>query len=449
MLVSRRNFLSAAAASAVAPQIRAQPSRPNILFILADDLGYGDLGCYGQKKIATPNLDHLASEGVRFTQAYAGSTVCAPSRCALMTGLHTGHGRIRGNDRSGLQPTDTTIASLLKRAGYATGLVGKWGLGAACSPGVPNRQGFDYFFGYLDQRHAHTYYPTSMWENEAEFFLDRNFGDHRTQYSQDLFTERALRFLDQHKSEPFFLYLAYTTPHANNELTRESGNGMQVPSDAPYSDRDWPQPDRNFAAMVTRLDRDVGAILARLKHHSLDSNTLVIFASDNGPHREGGNHPEFFGSSGPLRGIKRDLYEGGIRVPAIARWPGVVPAGRSSDQVWAFWDFLPTSCELAGISAPQNLDGVSIAPALKGKSLAERPPLYWEFHEKGFFQAVRIGDWKGVRRQSIRGPIELYDLASDLGESADVASSHPDIVRQIAGAMRSLRSDSPEYPVTR
>jgi arylsulfatase A-like enzyme len=447
MQPSRRDFLSVASVAALG-RAAGQTRKPNILFILADDLGYGDLGCYGQQKIATPNLDRLAADGMRFTQAYAGSTVCAPSRCALMTGLHTGHARVRGNDRAGLLPADTTVATLLKRSGYATGLVGKWGLGAACSPGVPNLQGFDYFFGYLDQRHAHTYYPTSMWENDHEFFLDKNFGVHRTQYSQDLFTDRALKFVDDHKSNPFFLYLAYTTPHANNELTRENGNGMEVPSDSPYSDRDWPQPDKNFAAMVTRLDRDIGTLLDRLKQHNLDSNTLVMFSSDNGPHREGGNRPEFFNSSGGLRGIKRDLYEGGIRVPAIARYPGVVQPGSTSDQPWAFWDFLPTACDVAGIQVPKRLDGVSILPVLKGGKLPSRPPFYWEFHEKGFFQAVRTGNWKGVRRQSRTEPIELFDLATDTAEAHDVAAANPDVTARIASLLRTSRTDSPAYRVT-
>ncbi|HUS07351.1 MAG TPA: arylsulfatase, partial [Bryobacteraceae bacterium] len=445
--MNRRAFLTAFAGS---PLSFAQPAarKPNIIFILADDLGYGDLGCYGQTKTQTPNIDKLASEGIRFTQAYAGSTVCAPSRCALMTGKHTGHGRIRGNTRLDLQPEDMTVPKLLKKAGYRTALIGKWGLGTAGHEGAPNKQGFDEFFGYLDQRHAHSYYPTHLWENDYEFFLPGNFGSKRTQYTHDLFTQRALSFVDaQNAAKPFFLYLAYTIPHANNELTKESGNGMEVPGDAPYSGRDWPQQDKNFAAMVTRLDKDVGRLMDLLKQKGLDQNTLVLFTSDNGPHREGGNRPEFFHSSGPLKGIKRALYEGGIRVPAIARWTGVIQPGRTVDQPWAFWDFLPTAAGLAGVAAPQGLDGISIAPVFRGESIPDRDHFYWEFHERGFAQAVRMGDWKGVRNPG--AALELYNLKTDISEKNNVAAAHPDVVARLAAIMQHDRTDSPDFPVTR
>ncbi len=445
--MDRRQFLAGLAAASLTAQAPAA-RKPNIVFILADDLGYGDLGCFGQKLIQTPHVDRLASEGIRFTSAYSGSTVCAPSRCALMTGKHTGHGRIRGNTKSDLLPEDVTVAKLLKSAGYATGIFGKWGLGTAGHSGIPNRQGFDEWFGYLDQLHAHTYYPTHVWENEREHFLTGNFGIKRHDYTPDLFLERALGFLDRHKDHPFFLYYPSTIPHANNELTRESGNGMEVPEDAPYSDKPWPQPDKNFAAMVTRLDRDVGTILAKLKTLGLENNTLVIFTSDNGPHKEGGNHPDFFHSSGPLRGIKRDLYEGGIRVPAMARWPAVIQPDQVSNQPWAFWDFLPTCAEVAGVKPPAAMDGISIVPALKGQPLTGREYFYWEFHEKGFTQAVRLGDWKGVRRATLANPIELYNLAGDLGETKDVAAQHPEIVQKIAAILRTAHIDSPDYPIT-
>ncbi|MGH9630927.1 MAG: sulfatase-like hydrolase/transferase, partial [Bryobacteraceae bacterium] len=307
--------------------------------------------------------------------------------------------------------------------------------------------GFDEFFGYLDQKHAHTYYPTQLWDNEREHMLDGNFGPDQRDYSHDIFTKRALDFVDRHKDQPFFLYLAYTIPHANNELTRMSGNGMQVPSDAPYSDRDWPQPDKNFAAMITRLDKDVGELLGRLKSLGIEQDTLVLFSSDNGPHKEGGNNPEFFNSNGPLRGIKRDLYDGGIRVPAIARWPQKIRPNQVSDQVWAFWDFLPTAAEVAGASAPTGLDGISIVPALNGKPLPKREYLYWEFHERGFSQAVRTGDWKGVRPKSMSAPIELYNIKEDIGETRDVASEHPDVVKRIAGFMQAAHVDSELFPV--
>jgi arylsulfatase A-like enzyme len=443
--VNRRQFLGSVSASAL--PLFARTSKPNILFILADDLGYGDIGCYGQTKIATPNIDKLASEGIKFTQAYCGSTVCAPSRCVLMTGYHTGHCRIRGNARVDLQAGDVTVAEVLKQAGYKTALFGKWGLGTAGNSGVPNRQGFDEFFGFLDQKHAHTQYPTQVWQNEREFLLDGNFGPGRKDYVHELFTRRALDFIEREKSGPWFLYLAYTIPHANNELTRQTGNGMEVPTDEPYSNRDWPQPDKNFAATVHRLDADVGKLMTKLEETGAAKDTLVVFVSDNGPHREGGNNPEFFNSNGPLRGIKRDLYDGGIRTPAIIRWTGMVKPGQVSEQVWAFQDFLPTAAELAGTKAPAGIDGISIVPALHGKPMQKREYLYWEFHERGFSQAVRLGDWKGVRRQSRSNPIELYKITEDAEESHDLASAHPEVVKRVAEIFRTGRTESKEFPI--
>lgn len=444
-MFNRRQFLGSLAASVVPLQSRQK--QPNILFILADDLGYGDLGCYGQKVAATPNIDRLAAEGIRFTQVYCGSTVCAPSRCALMTGYHMGHARIRGNARVDLQPDDVTVAKVLKGAGYRTGIVGKWGLGTAGNSGVPNRQGFDEWYGFLDQKHAHTQYPTQLWENEEEVFLDGNFGPGRKDYAHDIFTSRALKFIDKHKAGPWFLYLAYTIPHANNELTRQTGNGMEIPSDAPYSDKPWPQPDKNFAATMHKLDSDVGALMNKLRDLGVAEDTLVIFVSDNGPHKEGGNNPEFFNSNGPLRGIKRDLYEGGIRTPAIARWTGTVKPGQVSDAIWTFWDFLPTAAELAGVKSPTGIDGISFVPALHGRAMPAREYLYWEFHERGFNQAVRMGDWKGVRTGSRRKPIELYNLKDDIGETSNVADKHADVVKKIAAIMTSARTDSKLFPI--
>jgi arylsulfatase A-like enzyme len=410
-------------------------------------LGYGDLGCYGQKIVATPHIDKLASEGIRFTQVYCGSTVCAPSRCCLMTGLHTGHARIRGNARVDLLPDDVTVAEVVKQAGYRTALIGKWGLGRAGTNGIPNRQGFDEFYGFLDQKHAHTQYPTQVWDNELESFLDGNFGPPRKDYIHDIFTEKALQFIDRQKAGPWFLYLAYTIPHANNELNRQTGNGMEVPSDEPYSDRNWPQPDKNFAATVHRLDKDVGRLMAKLDELGIAEDTLVFFVSDNGPHKEGGNDPEFFDSNGPLRGIKRDLYDGGVRTPAIARWKGSIRAGQVSDAIWAFWDVLPTAAELAGVKAPGGLDGMSIVPVLQGKPLPPREYLYWEFHERGFSQAVRLGEWKGVRRGSRQNPIELYNVVKDEGEQNDVSRAHPDVIKRIARIFTEGRTDSPLFPV--
>jgi arylsulfatase A-like enzyme len=453
--MKRREFLQTLPAMAGLGMAQAQPARrPNILFIMADDLGYGDLGCYGQKQIQTPNIDRLAASGMRFTQAYAGATVCAPSRCALMTGKHSGHGFIRGNANVSLRPQDTTVAEVLKKAGYNTALIGKWGLGEPYSTGTPNRKGFDEWFGYLSQLLAHTYYPTTLWENEKEFMVTGNFSSKRTAYSHDLFTARALSFLERQRAgSPFFLELAYTIPHANNEAGNQTGNGLEVPSDEPYTSRDWPQVEKNFAAMITRMDRDVGRVLDALRARGLDRETLVIFTSDNGPHKEGGGqgmpgqNPEFFHSSGPLRGIKRDLYEGGIRVPAIASWPGVISPGTTSDAKWAFWDFLPTAAELAGAPAPRGIDGMSIVPALQGRPLPNREYFYWEFHEGGFFQGVRMGDWKGVRLKAKAAPIELYDLATDVGEKNNVAAQHPEVVKRIGEIMASARTESAEFPV--
>jgi arylsulfatase A-like enzyme len=425
--------------------------RPNIVFILSDDLGYGELGCYGQKMIKTPRIDRMAAEGIRFTDFYAGCTVCAPSRCTLMTGQHTGHCRIRGNEQLPLSAEDVTVAKMLRAGGNATGIIGKWGLGEPGSSGIPNRQGFDYWFGYLDQVHAHNYYPDYLWRNEEKVSLpnvvEKGVAKKRVTYSHDLFAAEALEFVEKHHDKPFFLYLALTIPHANNEAAK---NGMEVPDDKPYSDRDWPQVEKNKAAMISRMDTDVGRLLDKLKALGLDERTIVFFTSDNGPHHEGGVDPAFFRASGPLRGVKRDLYEGGIRVPMIVRWPGRIAAGQVSDVVWAFWDFLPTAAELAGAQPPAGIDGVSIAPALlapAGKTVAPAHEfLYWEFHEGGFRQAVRMGRWKAVRTKLDR-PLELYDLRDDLGETTNVAAKHPEIVATIDAYLKRARTDSPNWPI--
>jgi arylsulfatase A-like enzyme len=444
-------------------QATASRDGPNIIFILADDLGYGDLGCYGQETIRTPNLDRMAAEGMIFTDHYAGTCVCAPSRCSLMTGLHTGHTYIRGN--SEVQPMGqlplpaetVTLPKLLKQAGYTTGLIGKWGLGGPDSTGTPNKQGFDYFFGYLCQRHAHNYYPEFLFRNDERVPLANEVkpinppsgvATKRIQYSHDLFAAAALDFVGRHRREPFFLYLAFTIPHANNEAGKE---GMEVPSYGPYANEDWPAPDKGRAAMITRMDTDIGRLLARLKVLGLDNRTLVLFSSDNGPHKEGGADPEFFDSNGPLRGYKRDLYEGGIRAPLIARWPGHIAAGSGTNHVCAFWDFLPTCCDLAGVTPSENLDGLSTLPTLLGKAeqQKEHPYLYWEFHEQGKKQAVRMGDWKAVRLDAAKdpnGPIELYNLKDDLGEERNVADQHPEIVERMAEIMKVARTPSEHWP---
>ncbi len=443
--IGRRQFikgagwgtLAIAAGSTIVSRASGSKDRPpNVIFIMADDLGYGDLGCYGQKTIKTPSIDKMASEGMRFTDCYAGSTVCAPSRCCLMTGYHTGHARVRGNKRHPLLPEDVTVAEILKQAGYTTGIVGKWGLGEPDTSGIPNRQGFDYWFGYLNQHRAHNYYPDFFWKNEERFFVKR------ITYSHDLFTQEALNFVRQNKNRPFFLYLPYTIPHAFNE---GGINGMPIPSDKPYSDENWRQQSKNHAAMITRMDRDIGTLFDLLKELGIDDNTIVFFTSDNGPHREGGADPEFFNSNGPLRGIKRDLYEGGICVPMIARWPGKIEAGAVSDRPWAFWDFLPTAAELTGVRTPKDIDGISMLPELLGKKQKQHEYLYWEFHERGYQQAVRMDRWKGVR--SKQGALELYDLSKDRGETNNIADRHPDTVKKIEDLMTRARIDSEHYPI--
>jgi len=431
----------------------AAARKPNIIFIHADDLGYGDLSSYGQRNFKTPNIDALAAAGTRFTQYYAGSTVCAPSRSALMTGQHTGHTRIRGNARYPLQPEDVTVAEVLKSAGYRTALVGKWGLGEAETVGIPTKQGFDYFFGYLNQRHAHNYYPSFLWCNEERVKLrnivpnedDEGSGvsTNKLDYSPDLFTAEALKFIEQNSRASFFLYLAYILPHANNEAKNK---GMEVPDLGEFANKDWPEPEKGKAAMITRMDRDIGRLMALLKRLGLDNETVVIFTSDNGPHKEGGADPDFHNSSGPLRGIKRDLYEGGIRVPMIVRWPGKVKAGKTSEHVWAHWDFLPTAAAIAGVKPPANIDGISMLPALRGQRQRGHEFLYWEFHERGFDQAVRMGDWKAVRRDLV-DPIELYNLKDDLGERDNIAAKHPEIIKKIEAYLKSARSESSLWPI--
>lgn len=437
----------------------AEPSgQPNLVFILADDLGWGDLGCYGQTKIKTPNLDKLADSGVRFTHCYAGSTVCAPSRCALMTGLHTGHCRVRGNGGTpkgnvALEPGDPCVAEVLKKAGYATALIGKWGLGEEGSVGVPNKKGFDHFFGFLNQTHAHNYYPDFLWRNDTKVSLKnvesktKGVAEKRIEYAPDLLLAEGLQFLDENKAKPFFLYYATIAPHANNERTRADGNGNEVPSDAPYTNESWPQSEKNKAAMITRLDADVGKLLTKLTELGLDEKTIVIFSSDNGPHKEGGNDPAFFQSSGPFRGFKRSLTDGGVRVPGIVRWKGVTKPGTVSDHVWAFWDFLPTVCEVIGVKTPEGLDGVSIAPTITGRGTQKAHEfLYWEFHENGFRQGVRHKHWKAIR-PAPGAALELYDTKADPGEATNVAAANPDMVKRIEEYLKTARTESKEFPI--
>jgi len=415
----------------VAP-LAAAAERPNVIFILADDLGYGDLGCFEQKLIQTPHLDRMAAEGMRFTQAYAGATVCAPSRCCLMTGKHGGHAPIRGNrevqpEGQVPMPADTfTVAHLMRRAGYRTCLIGKWGLGYPGSDSTPEKMGFDFFFGYNCQRMAHEHYPPELWRNTERVPLDG------MTYSHDLFTQEALAFVRKNREQPFFLDLSFTLPHAK----------LQGPDLGPYADRDWPENLKQLAAMITRLDDSVGQVFALLKELQLDDRTLVFFASDNGA----AYSDQLFQHSGPLRGFKRDMYEGGLRSPSMARWPGHISAGAVSDQVWAFWDVMPTLAELIGQPSPKDIDGVSILPALLKEQKVEHAPLYFEFHERGFDQAVRLGDWKGVRH-GLKQPLELYDLKMDLAESNDVARQNPDVIARLERFLQSARVDSELWPI--
>ena len=450
---------SLATAPAAAP-------RPNIIFILADDLGYGELGCYGQKLIQTPHLDRMAAEGIRFTQFYAGSTVCAPSRSVLLTGKHLGHTTVRGNAGPNnpaaqmLRADDVTVAKVLKESGYATGVIGKWGLGEPDSAGHPNRQGFDYWFGFLSQHHAHNHYPDHLWRNGDRVPLPNvvtrlgldgaGYATERVQYAGDLFAAEALQFVERNREKPFFLYLALTVPHANNERTRALKDGQEVPDYAPYTDKDWTQPNKGQAAMITRMDKQIGELLAKLKQLGLEEKTLVLFTSDNGPHKEGGNDPQFFQASGPLRGLKRDLFEGGIRMPFLARWPGRIKAGGVSGHVGYFGDFLATAAELAGATPPKDLDSLSFVPTLLGDAGAQARHefLYWEFFERGFNRAVLLeGRWKGIRLQRRSAPMQLYDLANDLGEKDNVAAANPGIVERIATLMKTAHVDSPLWPV--
>ncbi|MHC4061241.1 MAG: arylsulfatase, partial [Planctomycetota bacterium] len=454
----------AAAASALPSWLPARAATkpgPNILLIVADDLGYGDLGCYGQKKILTPNIDKLAEEGMSFSQCYAGSTVCAPSRCSLMTGMHNGHNRIRDNlpHNIWLRPDDVTVAEVLRQAGYKTGAIGKWALGDPGSWGLPNLQGFDYWYGHLKQDLAIYYYPTHLWENDRIVMLQDlvmvndvgkmkgNRAGQRVKYTHDLFTEKAVSFIEEHREDPFFLYLAYTLPHFS-DYPNDSPDHYMVPSDEPYTEKDWPQIAKNYAAMITRMDRDVGRIMELIKKLGIDENTIVFFTSDNGAYLGSAPPREFFDSNAVLRGGKRDLYEGGIRIPMIVRWPRKVPARKVSDQIWAFWDFLPTAAELVALPAPKDIDGISMLPALLGKPQKSHEYLYWDYGHvrRTYKQAVRMGHWKGIRN-GVRAPIELYNLNQDLAESTDVASKNPQVVAQIEQIMRTAPADSEDYPI--
>lgn len=423
-------------------------AKPNVVFILADDLGIGDLSCYGQKQFSTPNIDALATAGTRFSSAYAGSTVCAPSRCALMTGYHCGHARIRGNGKNEdvLRRDDVVIPELMKKAGYRTGMFGKWALGRLGMPGYPTRKGWDEWFGFFSQLQAHRYYPEALLHNDELVELTGNSGTRKGDYAPDVIHGQAMKFLDQQKADtPFFMYYTSVIPHTNNELGRDTGNGQEVPEDAPFGAKPWPQVEKNFAAMVNRLDRQVGTIVDALKQKKLYDNTLIVFTSDNGAHQEGGHKFDFFDSNGPLNGIKRSLTEGGIRVPAIAVWADQIPAWKVNDTPWAFWDVMPTLAGLAGTAAPKGIDGMDVMDVWRGKSTKTHPYYYWEFHEGGFAQAVRKGNWKCIKQKT--GSVQLFDLSKDLGEETDLASANPQVVNELVALLKTARVDSPDWPV--
>jgi uncharacterized sulfatase len=433
--------------------------RPSVVFILTDDLGFGELGCYGQDAIRTPRLDRMAAEGMRFTSFYAGSTVCAPSRCVLMTGKHTGRARIRGNAQLPLFPEDWTVAEVFRQAGYRTALCGKWGLGEEGSTGLPTRQGFEAFLGYLNQHHAHNYYPSFLIRNEERIALPNvqahedaqggGWAAERRAWSHDLIIEEAMTFIRREHREPFFLFLALTVPHANNERARALGDGQETPDYGIYADRDWPTPNKGQAAMITRMDHDVGRVLDLLQELNVAERTLVLFSSDNGPHREGGNQPEFFDPNGPLRGMKRDLYDGGIRVPTLAWWPGTVPAGTTSGRPAYFGDMLATACDLTGTPVPADTQSISFLPLLKGREAEQQDHayLYWEFYERGGSQAVRFGDWKAVRKPAFHGSVELYNLDADLGETEDLAARRLELVERAISMMDEAHYPDPEWKV--
>jgi arylsulfatase A-like enzyme len=447
----------------------------NIIYILADDLGYADVGSYGQTKISTPNIDKLAEEGMLFTQHYSGSTVCAPSRSALLTGLHTGHTGIRGNkeiEPEGQHPLKSeyvTMAEALKEAGYKTGAFGKWGLGFVGTEGDPNKQGFEEFYGYNCQRQAHRYFPEHLWHNDKKVMLEGNEGFNNTvTYSSHLIHDKALGFLEDNKDNPFFMFYPNVAPHAEliipegEMMKKYEGKFDETPyvnerEGSDYGDPDFevkyytsqPKPRTTFAAMVSLLDNQVGEIVQKLKDLNIYENTIIVFTSDNGPHREGGADPDFFDSNGKYRGYKRDLYEGGIRVPMIVSWPDKIEKGQTTDHISAFWDVFPTFAEVADAKVPENIDGISFLPELIGEEQKEHESLYWEFHEQGGKKAVRKGKWKAVMLNCFnedKTTFELYDLSIDPSEENNIASENPKVAKELMDIMEKEHVENEDFP---
>ena len=458
--------LSSCGAMGENEQIAKKVDKPNVIFILADDLGYADLSCLGQTKFSTPNIDRLASQGMMFTQHYSGSSVSAPSRSCLITGQHTGHTVIRGNKELPVEgqhpmPSDTyTVFQMLKENGYKTSVFGKWGLGAPDTEGAPQNQNVDVFFGYNCQRQAHNYYPYHLWHNGEKIMLDGNEDKNETDYAPDLIHKEALDFIKENKDTTFFMWYTSVLPHAELKVPEKELMAFvgkpQYEDEKPYAGCDEGVYYKNggygsqqythaaFAAMVSVLDKQVGEICATLDSLGIAENTIVVFTSDNGPHLEGGADPDFFNSNGDFRGYKRDLYEGGIRVPMIVRWDGVVEENTKSDHISAFWDFLPTMADIIGAERPKNIDGISFLPELTKSGVQEKHDyLYWEFHEENGRQAIRQGDWKAVKYDVHNdGKIELYNLKDDVAEEVDVAGAYPDKVAEMDSLMKVSRVDS-------
>lgn len=429
--------------------------KPNIIYILADDLGIGDVGVYGQQLLKTPRIDQLAAEGMRFTQHYSGSALCAPTRSCILTGQHTGHTRVRNNGDGPLLDEDVTIGEVLKSAGYKTGVIGKWGVGEEGSTGTPNKQGFDFWFGYLNQSKAHHHYPEFLWRNEEKEFYPDN-PTKREKYSHDLFTDEAMGFIKENQDEPFFLYLAYTLVHVDLDVPEDSMKPWigKIEETEPYGTPGGQhyiyqeKPHAAFAGMVSRLDRDVGRIADLVDELGIAEDTLIIFTSDNGPTSAGGADPDFFNGNADFRGIKFTFYEGGVRCPMIARWPGKIAAGETTDHISAHWDLLPTAAVLAKVETPDNIDGISFLPTILGDDGAQEQHdhLYWEWPSRNGWQAIRRGKWKAHvlnTRKSGKTTLELYDLSSDEAESKDVAADFP----EVADEFRKLFAEARTPPV--
>lgn len=471
--------LSAVIVSASSFAVEQASTQPNIIYILADDLGYGDLSCLGQKKFNTPNIDRLAAEGMLFLQHYSGSTVSAPSRSCLMTGLHTGHTPIRGNKggegaaegQTPMPESTVLLPKLLKQIGYTTGLFGKWGLGYPGSVSDPINSGFDSFYGFNCQSLAHRHYPDYLWNNNSKVMLNGNLYGKQTQYAPEIIHNQSLAFIEQNQHHPFFAFLAYTIPHAeilspdNDLLKQYKGKFTEKPfisskkdnygpkmSKTGYSSQ--PEPYAHYAAMISLLDKQVGEVMEKLKSLGIDKKTIIFFSSDNGPHREAGANPVFFQSNGPFRGIKRDLYEGGIHLPLIAWAPGMINAGSKSNHICAMWDMLPTVCELSGANVPNNYisDGISFVNELTGKGSQKKHKfLYWEFHEREGKLAVRYGKWKAVLNNATNvstANMELYDLNSDIHEDKNIAAQHPEIVDKIRKMMVQSHAPSTNFDIS-